>query len=118
LAWLPRHRRRQNAIQGNVYVKNITFDYKLPPHPQPIPFTVTSVLGHVNASDFGERYKSWRSCDPFDLFDAEIVESIGDVRPLLSSWADGSSRAAAPLVWPHLVLPPLPRDAEDEGRRW
>jgi DNA topoisomerase-3 len=46
---------------------------------------VTSVLGHVNASDFGERYKSWRSCDPFDLFDAEIVESIGDVRPLLSS---------------------------------
>lgn len=78
---MPDPRTEQSAIPNNVYVKNISFEYKLPPHPQAIPFTVTSVLGHVNSTDFGDGLRGWRSCDPFELFNAEIHETVGEVRP-------------------------------------
>lgn len=39
-------------------------------------FTFTSVLGHLKNNDFPERYASWHSVDPLELFDAPIVESI------------------------------------------
>lgn len=40
---------------------------------------MTAVLGHVNERDFGEAHRKWHSCEPFALFDAEIVTGLSSV---------------------------------------
>ena len=68
------------------YCKNYSFGYRLPPAPQHHDFVVTSVLGHLTCSDFDEQLKSWRSCDPSQLFDAEIHHFVNPVRELSCGW--------------------------------
>ena len=40
---------------------------------------MTSVIGHLGGSDFDERYKNWNSCNPDELFDANIKEEVAKV---------------------------------------
>ena len=42
-------------------------------------FTMTAVTGHLIDSEFDETYRKWTSCDPFELFDAEIHRSVKPV---------------------------------------
>lgn len=79
IACLPPRRLLQTPIRGNKYVKNYSFQYKVSPDGRPSNFTVTSVLGHVNSSDFGQDHRKWSSCEPFALFEAPILYDIGKV---------------------------------------
>ncbi|KAI5479873.1 DNA topoisomerase III [Pseudohyphozyma bogoriensis] len=54
------------------WIKNYDFSYRQPPGPGFSDFTVTAVAGHLTESDFAPELKSWKSCDPFALFDAPI----------------------------------------------
>ncbi|EGN99753.1 hypothetical protein SERLA73DRAFT_52441 [Serpula lacrymans var. lacrymans S7.3] len=56
----------------NKYIKNFDFDY-----PQTnAHFTVTSVSGHLLTYDFPDTCRSWKSCDPFYLFDAPVQSKV------------------------------------------
>jgi len=46
-------------------------------------FTVTAVAGHLTETDFEPQFKGWRSCDPFSLFDADIVTRTSSVSGIL-----------------------------------
>ena len=46
---------------------------------------MTSVLGHLNGSDFEPEYKSWKSCPPERLFEARIIETVDSVYALISN---------------------------------
>ncbi|OAV97443.1 hypothetical protein PTTG_11658 [Puccinia triticina 1-1 BBBD Race 1] len=84
----------------NRYTKNFDFNYRLPPSPRLVDFTVTSVLGHLTSTDFDEHYKGWHNCDPFSLFDAPInrfvnPDHLGIERNLKSE----ARRADKLMIW-------------------
>ena len=41
---------------------------------------MTSVLGHLTKQEFEPRFRSWKSCQPGQLFEAGVVESVDEVR--------------------------------------
>jgi DNA topoisomerase-3 len=73
--FLPQRNARHPA-----WIKNYDFSYRFPPNNNWVDFTVTAVAGHLMASNFGDHLKSWQSCDPFVLFDAEILHYVNPVR--------------------------------------
>lgn len=60
-------------------MKNYEFDFAFGPPWGHCSVTMTSVIGHLTAIDFHTNYRKWGSCDPRQLFDAPIVESIDSV---------------------------------------
>lgn len=62
---------KQRNVQGNPYVKNFEFQYHFQGWGN-CNVIMTSVLGHLLSHDFEDRYKNWRSCEPSDLFEADI----------------------------------------------
>lgn len=62
------------------WIKNYDFSYALPQHQGYTDITVTAVAGHLMSSNFQDSHKSWRSCDPFDLFHATIDTFVNPVR--------------------------------------
>ena len=40
---------------------------------------MTSVLGHLTALEFPQRYRKWQSCAPVQLFDAEVIMEVAQV---------------------------------------
>ena len=40
---------------------------------------MTSVLGHLTALEFTQRYRKWASCSPGQLFDADVVTEVANV---------------------------------------
>ncbi|MBW0466658.1 hypothetical protein O181_006373 [Austropuccinia psidii MF-1] len=84
----------------NRFVKNYDFTYRLPPSPQFANFTVTSVLGHLTQSNFGNEYKSWNGCDPFVLFDAPINHFINpDHKGIERNLHAEARRADRLMIW-------------------
>ncbi|CED85438.1 prokaryotic type i dna topoisomerase [Phaffia rhodozyma] len=87
-------------VPGVVFVKNYTFQYKLPPQSQPVQFTFTSVLGHVNSNDFHDDYRRWSSCEPFELFEAPIVEFVPPkMKPVVSNLKKLARDHDLLLIW-------------------
>ena len=66
-------------VRENQYVKNYEFDFTFPPPWGSCSVTMTSVLGHLSKVDFAAEYRKWKSCDPFQLFDAPIVKLVDKV---------------------------------------
>ena len=42
---------------------------------------VTSVSGHLMKYDFAGRHRGWNSCEPIELFHAELEHTLQEVRP-------------------------------------
>lgn len=103
------HVNRENG--RDKYCKNNHFQYKLPPNhtvkinERPIPagmidVTVTSVRGHVMSCDFGEAYKSWRSCQPADLFKAPIQITVtDDAKHIATNLKQQTRNADLLMIW-------------------
>ncbi|KIW91083.1 uncharacterized protein Z519_07977 [Cladophialophora bantiana CBS 173.52] len=62
-------------VNGNQYVKNYEFDFHFQQWGN-CSVTMTSVLGHLTGLDFDPKYKSWKSCPPSQLFEAETKITI------------------------------------------
>jgi DNA topoisomerase-3 len=43
------------------------------PHAQTVTHKVSSVAGHVFSVDFPQKYQSWESVDPLELFQAPVM---------------------------------------------
>lgn len=56
------------------YVKNYTFNSSF--RGIPCKITVTALLGHLMSVDFPPRYRSWSSCNPVELFHANVEKQI------------------------------------------
>ncbi|KIW82651.1 hypothetical protein Z517_05678 [Fonsecaea pedrosoi CBS 271.37] len=65
----------QRPVNGNQYVKNYEFDFHFQQWGN-CSVTMTSVLGHLTGLDFDPKYKSWKSCPPSQLFEAETKITI------------------------------------------
>jgi DNA topoisomerase III len=74
----------QHDVRGIQWVKNYKFDYNFRPWGQ-ASVVFTCVAGHIQSSDFHDRYRKWMSCAPADLFDAPIQTFVAEVW-LIVSW--------------------------------
>ena len=68
----------QAGTTGSRFIKNYIFNYRFNNYWGDSEVVFTSVVGHIKDQDFPERYK-WGSCQPRDLFEAEIVIKVDDV---------------------------------------
>ncbi|EFE39205.1 hypothetical protein TRV_06117 [Trichophyton verrucosum HKI 0517] len=66
----------KSGIEGNQYVKNYEFDFTFGPPWGSCSVVMTSVLGHLTASDFEPRYRNWNSCNPSQLFAANVIIAV------------------------------------------
>ena len=78
------------------YVKNYDFDY-----PQTrVSVTFTCVSGHLLAYDFDKDYRSWSSCDPFKLFDAEVKQSVApDKQAIAANLSTEAKKCQQLMIW-------------------
>ncbi|RHZ46274.1 hypothetical protein Glove_627g32 [Diversispora epigaea] len=83
----------------NKYIKNYDFKCKHQGN-QMVDVTMTSVLGHLLASDFTSEYSSWDKVSPLTLFDAPIVKFVAkgneEVRNNLINEARSSTEV---MIW-------------------
>ncbi|KAI0339862.1 prokaryotic type I DNA topoisomerase [Trametopsis cervina] len=78
------------------YIKNFDFNY---PYTNS-QYTVTSVTGHLLEHDFDSVYSSWRSCDPFDLFDAPVHPTVKtESQAIARNLTNESRRAQTLMIW-------------------
>ncbi|KAF2758064.1 DNA topoisomerase III [Pseudovirgaria hyperparasitica] len=86
-------------VNGTPYVKNYCFDYNFRQWGQSS-VTFTSAQGHITSSDFGPRYKSWQSCLPIALFEADINTTIDDkMKPVAENIRQQSRYAQIVFIW-------------------
>jgi DNA topoisomerase-3 len=89
----------QRPARGNPYVKNYDFDFNFRPWGN-CSVTMTSVLGHLTGLDFDKKYKSWRSCPPDQLFEAETEITIDSEKKALAENIQQQARSAKILyIW-------------------
>lgn len=61
---------------------------------------MTSVAGHLQSQDFSEDYKSWNSCPPDRLFDAEILTYVeNEKQPIAKNIETQARFASALFIW-------------------
>ena len=61
---------------------------------------MTSVLGHLTGLDFDPKYKSWKSCPPSQLFEAEAKTTIDKEKQALAENIQTLARSAKILfIW-------------------
>lgn len=61
---------------------------------------MTSVAGHLQSTDFEDRYRSWNSCDPGALFDATVVHFVQDDKKGVAQNIEQEARQAQALfIW-------------------
>ena len=82
------------------YVKNYKFDFRFNTWGQ-ASVSFTSVIGHIVAQEFNERYKNWHSCAPASLFEAPIVSAIATAQnKAIASNIETQARSASVLfIW-------------------
>ncbi|CAH7669233.1 DNA topoisomerase [Phakopsora pachyrhizi] len=87
-------------ISPNKFVKNFDFEYRFPTSQQMVQITVTAVLGHLTQIDFHPNYKGWKTCDPFALFDAPVIQSINpDHRGIERNLLAEAKKADQLMIW-------------------
>ncbi|KAL6250990.1 DNA topoisomerase [Rhinocladiella similis] len=88
-----------HPIRGNQYVKNYEFDFNFRQWGN-CSVTMTSVLGHLTGLDFDQKYKSWKSCQPGQLFDAETVTTVASDKKAVAENIKQQARYARILfIW-------------------
>ncbi|KAK4949858.1 DNA topoisomerase [Elasticomyces elasticus] len=88
-----------HPIRGNQYVKNYEFDYNFRQWGN-CSVTMTSVLGHLTGLDFDPKYKSWKSCHPRELFDANTVTTIDkDKKSVAENIQQQARHARVLFIW-------------------
>lgn len=81
------------------FCRNYDIKYNLPSHGW-VDMTITSVRGHLTELDFPERYRGWRSCDAFDLFDAPVeVKLSSDGQLVAQNLKQEARRAQMLMIW-------------------
>ncbi|CAK9780934.1 unnamed protein product [Cutaneotrichosporon oleaginosum] len=92
-----------NRAGMHKYCRNFDFPYRLPPplgDNRDCQFTVTSVLGHLTETDFGDDFRRWSSCDPFALFDAPVETRVtSDLRQLERNLQKEARNADILMIW-------------------
>ena len=80
-------------------MKNYSFHYTFQSW-GPCDVVMTSVLGHLFSHDFDPRYRSWRSCDPADLFEANIHTYVErDKKPMEKNIAVQARQSSILFIW-------------------
>ncbi|KAL8293634.1 hypothetical protein RQP46_000335 [Phenoliferia psychrophenolica] len=93
--------RTRSAPSGPAFIKNYDFSYRMPPGPGLADFTVTAVAGHLMEQNFGD-FDGWRSCDPFQLFDAPIFTSGSQDKNQQGIWKNlmaEAKKATHLMIW-------------------
>ncbi|PWN28201.1 prokaryotic type I DNA topoisomerase [Jaminaea rosea] len=81
------------------FCRNYDIKYNLPSHGW-VDMTITSVRGHLTELDFPERYRGWRSCDAFELFDAPVEVRISkDGELIAANLKQEARRAQVLMIW-------------------
>ena len=90
----------QRSIQGNPYVKNYEFNFDFGPPWGNRSVVMTSVLGHLTGLDFDQNYRSWTSCPPSQLFEADTRITIDQSKQSLAENIQQQARHAQKLfIW-------------------
>ncbi|KAL8968669.1 MAG: hypothetical protein Q9197_004756 [Variospora fuerteventurae] len=63
-------------VTGNQYVKNYEFDFTFNPPWGNCSVTMTSVLGHLTATEFPVEYKKWQISTCQHLFEAPVITRV------------------------------------------
>ncbi|KAH9948967.1 DNA topoisomerase [Amylocystis lapponica] len=81
---------------ANKYIKNYDFDY-----PQTnSTFTVTAVSGHMLEYEFDAAHSKWKSCDPFQLFEATIMPAVKkESKTIEQNLKAEARRAQLLMIW-------------------
>ncbi|EXJ71281.1 DNA topoisomerase III [Cladophialophora psammophila CBS 110553] len=86
-------------VNGNQYVKNYEFDFHFQQWGN-CSVIMTSVLGHLTGLDFDPKYKSWKSCPPSQLFEAETKITIDRDKQSIAENIQRQARSARVLfIW-------------------
>ena len=77
-----------NRAGKDKFCRNFDLIYQFPNGGPAVEMTITSVRGHLTSSDFDPAMKGWKSCDPVQLFEAQIftqVSKASSTRHLLAN---------------------------------
>ncbi|KAF2738819.1 prokaryotic type I DNA topoisomerase [Polyplosphaeria fusca] len=90
---------RADNVRGIQWVKNYKFDYNFRQWGQSS-VTFTCVAGHIQSSDFHDRYRKWMGCAPSDLFDAPIQTFVAEDKKAIAKNIEAEARHANILyIW-------------------
>ncbi|XP_057419211.1 DNA topoisomerase 3-alpha isoform X2 [Lotus japonicus] len=78
------------------YNKIFEFNYNI--RGQPCHMLFTSVTGHLMELEFEERYRKWHSCDPADLFQAEVRKTVPEDKKDIKRTLEEEARRCQWLV--------------------
>ncbi|KAI9929279.1 hypothetical protein ASPWEDRAFT_24881 [Aspergillus wentii DTO 134E9] len=88
------------SIRGNPYVKNYVFEFNFGNHWGTCSVTMTSVIGHLTALDFGRQFRGWTSCPPSTLFETPVYESVdSDKSAIANNIRDQAKYCRALFIW-------------------
>ncbi|KAI9816446.1 MAG: DNA topoisomerase [Pycnora praestabilis] len=91
---------RVKDVPGVRWVKNYEFDFSFGPPWGNCSVIMTSVAGHINGLDFEQQYRSWRSCQPAQLFDAPVIDTIDQEKKPIAKNIEVQARYARTLfIW-------------------
>nr|POE88077.1 dna topoisomerase 3 [Quercus suber] len=89
----------KRSVRGAQYTKNYEFQYNFPAWGR-CDVIMTSVLGHLISQDFDSQYKSWMSCDPISLFEANITTYVdNDKKPIADNIEQQARYAQMLYIW-------------------
>ncbi len=63
-----------NSQRNGLSQYNKIYEYPFTLHNQNVQMIMTSVSGHLLSTEFPLTYKSWKSCNPVELFTAEVIQ--------------------------------------------
>ncbi|KAI9837975.1 MAG: hypothetical protein M1819_006129 [Sarea resinae] len=87
-------------VAGINWVKNYDFNFDFGPPWGQCAVTMTSVAGHIDRLEFEERYRSWKSCAPGQLFEAPLVSFVEkDKQPIAKNIEQQARHAKALFIW-------------------
>ncbi|KAJ1770695.1 DNA topoisomerase 3-alpha [Coemansia sp. RSA 1843] len=90
-----RQTRREGTSQYN---KNYDFEYRI--SGTFVPATMTSVSGHIKGMDFPQTMKSWYSCNPIELFTADVIKCVDENGKRVAQNIEREARTASHLyIW-------------------
>ncbi|KAI9679814.1 MAG: DNA topoisomerase [Caeruleum heppii] len=87
-------------ITGSKYVRNYEFDFTFGPPWGHRTVVMTSVLGHLTSLEFEDQYRPWRSCPPFQLFDAPTITYVDkDKKPIAKNIEIQARSSDVLFIW-------------------
>ncbi|ETV91897.1 hypothetical protein, variant [Aphanomyces invadans] len=79
---------------------NAIFEFPYQINNQNVEMAFTSVTGHLMELDFAASYRSWKSCDPVELFTAKVEKKVrGDQKAIEGTLRTEAARAQWLILW-------------------